>query len=928
MRKVRIFTYLLLFGMFSVPFLGASYSFTNRDTSVRSARIKQVKDTILSVRVDSSKAKTDTLPSDSTKGKSVLDAVVDYTANDSIVLTAGNWGYLYGDGEVKYTTITLKAENIAMNMDSSVVSASYGLDSIGDEFGYPVFSDGGTEYESKTMKYNFKTKKGYSRHTITEQGEGYVVAEQSKKTADDAFFMSGGRYTTCDDHEHPHFYLALTKAKVKPKKNIVTGPAYLVIEDLPLPIGLPFGFFPFSDKYSSGVIMPTPGDEMERGFFLRDGGYYFAINDNIDLALTGEIYTKGSWGLNAKSSYRKRYKYSGSFNLGYLVTKTGDKGLADYSLSKATKISWTHSQDAKANMYRTLSASVNFTTNSYDKQQLNSLYNASLSTQTTASSSVTLTQRIPNSAWSASASMSINQNLRDSSVAMTLPNMTLTMSRISPFKRKEAAGPERWYEKIQLSYNGELRNSISTKQDKLLKSSFNDWQHAMKHTIPVSATFSAFNYLNITPSINYTERWYTQSVSPKWDPVTQQIGRDTISGFHRVYDFNAAVSLQTKIYGFFNPVFSKSTTIRHVFTPSVSLSYAPDFSDPRFGFYEKYQYYDANGDLKTYAFNRFDGAMFGSPGAGKQGVINFDFQNNVEMKYATADTLKKISLIDNLGIGFSYNMMADSIKWSDIATNVRLKLSKSMTVNLNMTFDTYAYDFVRDSNGKVVLNSDNKPSALNRVDKLRIANGKGFGRLRSIGYAISPSINQDTFKKWFGGEEKGAGKGTDPSTQGDPLDDPSLETADGDQPQERKSMFESKKDDGEYDSDGYLKNSVKWSLSAQYSFNYAYDMSSINEKTKEYNYKLTHNLGFSGSIQPTKNWSFNFSSGYDFENKAITYLNCNLTRNLHCWAITASFIPVGVYKSYFISLRANSSMLQDLKYEKRGRSSSYDPAWD
>lgn len=921
--------YLSLFGMFSVPFLGASHSFTDRDASVRSARIKESQDSVISIKVDSTRAKTDSLPADSTKKKGVLDAVVDYTANDSIVLTAGNWGYLYGDGEVKYTTITLKAENIAMNMDSSVVAASYGLDSIGEEFGYPVFSDGGTEYESKTMKYNFKTKKGYSRHTITEQGEGYVVADQAKKTADDAFFMQGGKYTTCDDHDHPHFYLALTKAKVKPQKNIVTGPAYLVIEDLPIPfIGLPFGYFPFSEKYSSGVIMPSPGDEMERGFFLRDGGYYFAINDNIDLALTGEIYTKGSWGLNARSSYKKRYKYSGSFNIGYLATKTGDKGLPDYSLNKASKISWTHSQDPKANMYRTLSASVNFSTNSYDRSQLNSLYNATLSTQATASSTVNLTQRLPNSPWSFSASMSVNQNLKDSSVSMTLPNMTITMSRLAPFKRKEAIGPERWYEKIQMSYSGEIRNSIKTKEDKLLKSSFNDWEHAMKHSIPISATFSAFNYLNITPSFNYTERWYTQKFDRKWDPIQQRIEKDTTGGFHRVYDFNAAISMQTKLYGFFTPVFSKSTVIRHVFTPSVSLSYAPDFSDPRFGYYNKYYYYDANGDLKPQLYGYYEGAMFGTPGSGKQGVINFDFQNNIEMKYATADTLKKVSLIDNLGIGFSYNMMADSMKWSDIATNIRLKLSKSMTVNLNMNFDTYAYDFTRDSNGNIITDKDsNKPTGLTRVNKLRISHGKGFGRLRSVGYSLSPSINQDTFKKWFGGgsDEKEKAKKPESSAEDDDLLGEDLE---GDQSQERKSMFEKKKDDGEYDADGYTKNSVKWSLSAQYSFNYAYNTSSINEKTREYNYKLTHNLGFSGSIQPTKNWSFNFSSGYDFENKAITYLNCNLTRNLHCWAITASFIPVGFYKSYFISLRANSSMLQDLKYEKRGRSSSYDPAWD
>ncbi len=918
MRKIRVFTYIFLFVMFSVPFWGAVSSFTAGAIGVSSFKVK---DSILSVQVDSVKIKKDSLPSDSsTKKKSVLDAVVDYQAKDSIVMTSDNWGYLYGDGEVKYTTIQLKAEKISMSMDSSIVRATFGLDSVGDEFGYPVFSDGGVDYESKAMKYNFKTRKGYINNVITQQGEGYIVAEKAKKTQDEAFFMEDGRYTTCDDHDHPHFYLALTRAKVRPKKNVITGPAYLVIEDLPLPfIGLPFGFFPFSDKYSSGVIMPTFGDEMERGFFLRDGGYYFAINDNIDLALTGEIYTKGSWGLNARSSYRKRYKYSGSFDVGYLVTKIGDKLLPDYSVSKDRRITWTHSQDPKFNMYRTLSASVNYSTSSYDRNQINSVYNSDLFTQSTKSSSVNLTQRFPNSPWSVSATMNIDQRTRDSTISMTLPNMTFTMSRIFPFKRKGAVGAERWYEKIQLNYNGELRNSILTKENMLFSSSLQkDWKHAMRHSIPISATYTAFNNFHITPAIQYNERWYTDKVTQKWDG-SRHVDADTTYTFSRVYDFNAAVSVQTRIYGFFTPLFSKSTTIRHIFSPSIGFSYAPDFSDPRFGFYDSYKYYDANGDLQTHTYSLFKNGMFGSPPAGKQGMINFQFENNLEMKYAANDTIKKISLIDNFSTSFSYNMVADSFKWTDIATNTRLKLSKSVTVNINATFDPYTYDLVKDRDGKV--------TGLRRIDELRISKKGTIGRLMRVGYAISPSINQDTFKKWFGGSEDKKG---DPNKnnpiEGDPMD----ETTDGMDAEgtERKSLLGGKKDDGQYDADGYLKNDVKWSLSANYSFNYAYDMTRWNEKTREFKYKLTHNLGFNGSIQPTKNWSFNFSSAYDFETNQISYLNCNLSRNLHCWTLTASFIPLGPYQSYFVSIRANSSMLQDLKYDKRGRSSSYDPAWD
>lgn len=896
--------------LFSVPFLATQNSYTEPD----SMRFMPIGDTVPIGVADS-------IPIDSVKAKkNVLESVVDYSANDSIVLTAGNWGYLYGDGEITYGDIKLKAENISMNMDSSIVNAIYGLDSIGKEFGYPVFSDGGTDYETKTMKYNFKTRKGYSTHLITQQGEGYIVAGKAKKNADNSFFMQDGKYTTCDDHEHPHFYLALTKAKVRPHKNVVTGPAYLVIEDLPLPLGLPFGFFPFSEKYSSGVIMPSYGDELERGFNLRDGGYYFAINDYIDLALTGEIYTKGSWGLNARSNYRKRYKYSGGFDMGYRVTVRGEKDV-DRTVAKDFGLNWTHSQDPKANMFRTISASVNFSTSTYDRNNLNTLFSP-IATQNTKSSSISLNQRFPNSPWSLTASANVAQRTQDSSVSLTLPNLTVTMSRVTPFKRKYVIGPERWYEKIQMSYTGDLRNSIDTREDKLFSSSFSrDWNKAMKHTIPVSATFSVFNYLNITPFFNYNERWYTNKIYEEWDSdLAMAVPSDTVNSFYRVYDFNSGLSFQTRMYGFYKPLFSKSTTIRHIFTPSVSISYAPDFSDPRFGFYERFKYYDRSGNLQPYVYSPFRRGMFGTAPQGAQGLVSFQFENNLEMKVASASDstgFKKISLIDNLGIGFSHNMMADSLKWSDITTSIRLKLSKTLVINIGAVFDPYMYRL--DGNGRPT-----------KVDELRIANGRGIGRLRSTGYAISPSINQDTFKKWFGKSD-----GKDKSKKSQANDNTITEGADMENPdgaQEKKSMFDQKKDDGEYDSDGYLKNEIKWNLALNFSMNYSYDMSKHSDEDKngfvEYKGKINKNFGFSGSIQPTKNWNINLSGNYDFEGKAISYMSCNITRNLHCWALTASIIPIGQFQSYYISLRANSSMLQDLKYEQRARASSFDPNWD
>lgn len=457
----------------------------------------------------------DSLANDSVspkKKKAGLTSVVDYKANDSIVFTHGNEVYMYGKGVVQFDGMELNADQIEMNMDSSLVYAVGRPDSVGDIVGRPVFKDKSGEYESETMNYNFKTKKGYITNIVTQQGEGYLTGGQTKKMENDEFYMKSGRYTTCDNHDHPHFYLQLTQAKVRPKKNIVTGPAYMVLADVPLPLAIPFGFFPFTEKYSSGIIVPTFGDELARGFYLRDGGYYFAINDYIDLALTGEIYTKGSWGINARSAYIKRYKYSGNFDLSFITTITGDKGLPDYSKMKNFKIAWTHTQDTKNNPNMSLSASVNFTTSGYTRNDLNSYYNSNSFTENTKSSTVNMTYRIPNSSWSFSATANITQRTQDSTLNVSFPNLTVSMGQIYPFKRKSVVGNERWYEKIQMSYSGRFQNSILTKQDQILKSNLiKDWRNGMYHNIPISATFNVFKYLNVA-SFNFTDRMYTNKV--------------------------------------------------------------------------------------------------------------------------------------------------------------------------------------------------------------------------------------------------------------------------------------------------------------------------------------------------------------------------------------------------------------------------------
>lgn len=918
-NRVLIILLLFLTGGF-IAHTQEAASQEGRSQRVRRAPVAERPDSVLKpdsvLRPDSLMAADSIAPADSTAGKAGLDAPVSYQAADSIVMTAGNWAYLFGDGKVKYQQIELESEEIEMNLDSSLVYAKFGLDSIGEEFGYPLFKDGDQEYESKTMRYNFSTKKGYITDVITQQGEGYVTAGRTKKMENDVLNMVGGRYTTCDEHEHPHFYIQMTKAKVRPKKNIVTGPVYLVLEDVPLyPLGLPFCFFPFSNSYSSGIIMPTFGDENARGFFLRDGGYYFALSDYIDLALTGEIYTKGSWGLSARSTYRKRYQFSGNFNASYLVTKLGDKELPDYSLSKDFKINWTHTQDPKANPYRTFSASVNFSTSSYDRNNTASLYPGSQgfadATQNTKGSSINITQRFPNNPFSLSATMNVNQRSRDSAISVTLPDLTVTMSRIFPFKRKHAVGKERWYEKISMSYTGTFTNSIDTKENLLFKSNIlKDWRNAMQHTIPVSATFSVLKYLNISPSFNYKERWYTSKIEQGYDELEQKVmPRDTTYGFYRLFDFNASVSASTTLYGFFKPLpflGNKVEMIRHRFEPSISFSAAPDFGSSRFGYYDDFIYTGSDGRDVHYIYSPFAHNSYGVPGRGKQGSINFNIDNNIEMKIRSdrdSTGFRKISLIDKLSLGMSYNMAADSFRWSDLNVGLRLKLSKNYTLNLNGTFDTYTYD--ADENGNPI-----------RKDVPRWKAGKGFGRLRSTGTSFSYTFNNDTFKKLFGGgdgsnsQTKSAAEGTDAADTENPdgTTDPNGEKKGG-------RLLGKKKDSGEYDAEGYMINKIPWSLSFSYSMRLGYGR--FNPVKKEYNYDLTHSLSFNGNIQPTKNWRFNFNATYDFDVKKISYMTCNITRDLHCFQMTASFVPVGPFKSYTFTVAVSSSLLKDLKYDQR-----------
>ena len=871
-----------------------------------------IADSLLSDTLLSDTLQTDSVPADSVKkSKSALDQPVSYSATDSMTYEAGiSRANLYGSGKVNYMNLELQADLITMNLDSSIVHAMGRKDSTGKVTGEPLFKQGSDEYEPEKISYNFKSQKAFINNVYTKQGEGFLISQDSKRDKEGVMYVAHGKYTTCDA-PHPHFYLALTRAKVRPGKDVVFGPAYLVVEDVPLPLAIPYGFFPFNKSYSSGFIMPTYGDELNRGFYLRDGGYYFAINDLIDLQLKGEIYTKGSWGLSAQSNYKKRYKFSGSFFASYQNTVEGEKNMPDYSRSTSFKVQWTHRQDAKANPAQSFSASVNFATQNYERNNLTSMYDPSSYTQSTRTSSVSYSRTFSDIGLTISGNFNLSQSMRDSSISMTLPSLNISLARFNPFKRKKMVGKERWYEKIAISYTGELSNSINTKENLLLKSSLlRDWKNGMKHYIPVSASFTVADYINITPQFTFTDRMYTNKINRHWDPETRREVADTTWGFYNVYDYNMSISASTKLYGFYTPlpkIFGKKIqTIRHVFTPTVQMSYKPDFGAERFGFWDTYVKTDENGNVSQVTYSPFSHGMYSVPTQGKTGNISMSVSNNVEMKVKKHDSIRKISLIDELGASLSYNMAAKTKPWSDLNTNIRIKLPWNYTFSLNAVFATYAYEF--DENGNVRVG-----------DRTEWSYGR-FGRFQGMSQSLSYTFNNETFKKLFGLKRDKNNTAQNNSEETEELDtdtnlDPEMQAA-------RKGA-EKSSNSGDLDEDGYLKFSLPWSFTVSYGVSMRENTAAkINELRMRYPYKLTHTLNFSGNLRISEGWNISFSSGWDFNYKRLSMTTASLSRDLHCFTMSASVV-LSPYRSYNFNFAATAATLADvLRYKKQSSYSS------
>lgn len=840
-----------------------------------------------------------------------IEDPVQYAADDSLIYDAKTkTAYMFGTSKVDYQNMKLNSDKIYMSLDSSIVRATGSPDTTTEDGikGKPQFSMGADEYKSDTMAFNFKSKRGLIKDVYTEQEDGYLKGELGKRDSTGTIYLKHGRYTTCDD-PHPDFYIALSRAKVRPGKDVVFGPAYLVVADVPLPLAIPYGFFPFSKKYSSGFIMPSYGDEQTRGFYLHNGGYYFAINDKVDLKLLGEIYTKGSWGITATSNYRKRYRYSGSFMASYQDSREGDKGMADYHKTESFKVQWNHTQDQKANPFRTMSASVNFATSSYESNNLTSMYNPQARTQSTRTSSIRWSTGFSSLNMTLDGTFNIAQNMRDTTLDVTLPNLTVNVSRFYPFRRKHMAGKERWYEKISLTYTGELKNSIEkVKENRILKTNFfKEWRNGISHKVPIQADFSLFKYINVKPNITITDRMYSQKVMRGWDKDKQmEVATDTVYGFHNLIDWSMGISASTKIYGFWTPnrkIFGdKIQAIRHVITPTISFSYTPDFSESRYGYYDTYLRTNSDGSVSLVEYSPFANNVFGAPGNQKSESISFGISNNLEMKVKSdkdSTGYKKISLIDKLAINMSYNAAAKRHPWSDINADLVLKWWKSYTFSMHARFAMYAYEL--DNNGNPFV-SDHTEFHFGR-----------FPRFQGLSQNFSFIINPEKIKKWFGG---GDDEEEENSNNNEGIDT-KMESNIDDKMEQGKHAAKKKGGIAETDRDGYMKFSMPWSLTIGYGITMRENTSGkFDKKHMRYPYTFSHTLNCTGNIRISDGWNIQFASGYDFDAHKLSMTTASLSRDLHCFNMSA-FVVLYPYTSYNFTFRCNASTLTDaLKYDK------------
>jgi hypothetical protein len=828
---------------------------------------------------------SDTLKIPGTSGKDEdISSEVFYTADDSIIISmemGERKVFLHGNAIVRYEQIELTADYIEFNMSTNEIFAK-GIpnDTSGIIEGMPEFKDAAEIINSHTIKYNFKSKKGYIETVKTRQDEGYLHAEQTRKDEFGHIHLKDGKYTTCD-LDHPHFYIALTRATSIPSDKIVSGPAYLVIEDVPIPIGLPFGFFPNKKTNTSGILLPEYGEEISRGFYLRNGGYYWAVNDFMDLRFTGDIYTNSTWGARVGSMYRVRYKFNGSFNLRYYQNINGEKGLDNYSKSTDYAITWSHNQDGKANPNLQYGASVNMSTSRFDQNHSRMLTNALTNTK---QSSVSFQKRWPNAPFNLTASANHSQNSRTNTVDLNLPKVSFNMNRIYPFKSKIST-KDRWYEQIQLSYTSFFDNRISTIDTLLFTSRV--WENmntGFRHEIPISYNYKPKKLKNFTisPSLRYSAVAYTNFIQKRREHYTDTdtsyyyTVNDTIKRLSYAHSYVPSINFgfNPKIYGtyMFKPE-SRIQSIRHVMSPSASVSFIPDMSKLTPNYYRELK--DESGNvLETYSI--FANGMFGTPSLNRRSrTMTVALRNTLEMKVLqdtdTTSNVNKVKLLDNFDFSSSMNF-DDSIKWSPISIVGNTSLLKGkLRVALRGTFDPYAVD-----------------QQFRRINKSEYSVSRKIGRLTSAG--MSTGFN---FASKQGADKTGSGENLE--------GDPGLEA-----PTPVDEQYDNINE--EYAIGRYVDFDVPWTLSADYNLNYT---NFRNERA------IIQTLRFTGDFSLTPKWKIGFNTGYDIKSREITTTNLSIFRDLHCWEMRLTAVPFGIYKSFNFQINVKSAVLQDLKYNKR-----------
>lgn len=827
---------------------------------------------------------TDSLDEAAVEEDSKLDAKVDYLASDSMLFDiAARKLYLYGKAEVHYESISLYSDYIELDLENNLLTAFGIPDSTGKVQERTRFKDGEQEFASDTMRYNFTTQKGKISDVVVQEGEGYIHGEQVKKMGNNVVYIRNGKYTTCNAAE-PHFHIEASKLKVIQNDKIITGPAYLKVADIPTPLAVPFGLFPNQSGQSSGLILPAYGESPELGFYLTDGGYYFGISDYFDLALMGSIYSRGSWGVQTISNYKKRYKFGGKIDLSYSkFLRGGFQESPDFNKTNNFFVRWNHSQDSKARPNSRFSASVNAGSSNNFRNNFTSTTTDFLTN--TFKSNINYNTSFFNRKLNLTLNGSHTQNTRDSTISITAPELTLASKRFFLGDLLGKPGGRKWYSKLGVSYTGNARNTVTNKEaDLFTPSTMERLRNGVRHSVPVSTSVKMLKYFTLNPSASYTEKWHFQREERSWDEADSVVVRDTAQGFWATREYGINASLSTKLYGFYTPKigFIKEVipVIRHVITPSVSFSLKPDFSQQQFGYYDSLQTDTAGTKI---LYSPYSYGIYGAPSSGESGLVSFNLINNVEMKVrnrkdTTGTGTKKIKLFESLNFSSTYNIFRDSLNWSNVGMNARTTIFKN--INLRATGSMNPYTLA--ANGTTI--NESEWSKNRRLG--RFTNGSA-----TVSFRLKSKNNKNK-----GNDAQADARRNQDADRNAVLDNPAIS------PEERERIANSP--------EAYVDFNIPWSMSVNYNINYS-QTAFRDSRT------VTNTIGLSGDVNVTSKWKVDFRTGYDFVENEITLTNIGIYRDLHCWEMNFDVVPFGSRRSYMFNIRVKSSILQDLKLSRR-----------